>query len=643
MGLGNSLRAGRAVIEISLTTNRLQRQLTGLARMVAGVGRRLTSLGTLGASSGGLGGLFNLLVGSQAARALAWPVQLAANLEKTQAGFTALTGDAEQAKRLVGDLEQFSKISLVDLKALEQAAELLLGFGQSADNTKTIVKALSAVARGDSQRLERLALAIAQVNTANRLMGQEARQAAESGLNLLSLIAEKTGESIEAVRERMAAGAISAHEVNEALVRAASGGGRFGQVLEKMSATVLGQFNKLKSGVRLLVRPIGQELLPSLRSVLMVLNDAIAPATVMMKNNAGLAAGVVALTGSLLGGLAALAATGLAVQVLGFGLAGLAGLAGAGGSALGAMLSPVGLLVAGLAGLSTWFVRSTETGQGMATKLASHFEWMRGVFGQTWKAITKALAGGDLAAAGRVAMAGLQLAWLEGTGGLREIWSAFRNVIEETTHKITFAVMEAFEVMFAHLKRGWLETRDFVLDLLDVIYTEAGKLGKSQENKDLRDQLLYDRINERESVRRGDAKNLEAQLQKKLDAIEAARVEAAKKRDNELVGRLEKQRQALMNARAEYEKARAAASQVPPVEAAFGGLPGQLKQAAAVAHAAAGGFQTRQGAFGGRGLGQRADRLGVGIAQSQLKVLEDVSGFLSNIDRNLEEGLVTVV
>ena len=61
MVTGRQLRAGRAVIELSLLDTRLQKQLAGISRRFRRLGAEMVNLGTLGVGRSGLGGLLYLL------------------------------------------------------------------------------------------------------------------------------------------------------------------------------------------------------------------------------------------------------------------------------------------------------------------------------------------------------------------------------------------------------------------------------------------------------------------------------------------------------------------------------------------------------------------------------------------------------
>jgi hypothetical protein len=99
---------------------------------------------------------------------------------------------------------------------------------------------------------------------------------------------------------------------------------------------------------------------------------------------------------------------------------------------LTALLSPIGLVVAGLALVAAGaiaagvaFLKYTAIGRGMASAISF-------ALGQLWTRVTEvfqgiwnAIAKGDLALAGDIAMKGLEIAWATGLVALRQLWSDF--------------------------------------------------------------------------------------------------------------------------------------------------------------------------------------------------------------------------
>lgn len=99
------------------------------------------------------------------------------------------------------------------------------------------------------------------------------------------------------------------------------------------------------------------------------------------------------------------------------------------GGAFAALTSPIGLVTAGLLGATAAWATFTRTGQRASAAIKE-------TFSTTFGGIKDALLSGDLALAGKVAMAGLKLAWFQGIRGLREAWLEFKVGILNITDSL---------------------------------------------------------------------------------------------------------------------------------------------------------------------------------------------------------------
>lgn len=146
-----------------------------------------------------------------------------------------------------------------------------------------------------------------------------------------------------------------------------------------------------------------------------------------------------------------LIAIGSAASIAGFAVAGFVTLASAGFTviavavklvvaAVGLLLSPIGLIGLAIGGIVAAFLTWTETGRSVADSIGGYFTGMWSklkagvmdvvkVFTDTFGGIVAALKKGDLALAGEIAMAGLQVVWAKASLGMTQVWVAFKETI----------------------------------------------------------------------------------------------------------------------------------------------------------------------------------------------------------------------
>lgn len=116
-----------------------------------------------------------------------------------------------------------------------------------------------------------------------------------------------------------------------------------------------------------------------------------------------------------------------------------------------ALAGPWGLLVAGVVAATAAFFKFTKTGQEMWTRITAGVSNMVKVVTGYFKAIGAALAKGDLALAGEVAISGLKLAFLK---GLATIKSGFVKLGEIGTEVLSTILLTGNDIWDGMVK-GW--------------------------------------------------------------------------------------------------------------------------------------------------------------------------------------------
>jgi hypothetical protein len=166
---------------------------------------------------------------------------------------------------------------------------------------------------------------------------------------------------------------------------------------------------------------------------------------------------------------AAITAAGAATIGLGFAFTGMAKaldlviapirmagmLTGLLGAVVSALVSPLGLVAAAVAGLGAAVLIYTDAGAKALAWLGDTFKWLRDTVGAVIGGITDALSGGDIAAAADVLWAALRLAWVAGTNKLNEIWLSAANWIATQLIDIWAGVRDAFEFAVDAMARAW--------------------------------------------------------------------------------------------------------------------------------------------------------------------------------------------
>lgn len=226
--------------------------------------------------------------------------------------------------------------------------------------------------------------------------------------------------------------------------------------------TLQGDATILRSAIEGLAIAVGETLVKALRGVIQPVTKVVGAVAQWVRENqqlvTGLALGIVAVgaAGATLIGL------GVAAQAAGFVLGGLASVLAtvkvalvATVSMFGALLSPIGLVVVAVAGLSAAVLVHT----GAAGKALG---WLKERFGElgTWvktvlDGITKALQRGDIELATRVLWAALRVAWYQGTTALREAWEGLKSKCLSIVDDFVYGSQSAWVLFVTKTKEYW--------------------------------------------------------------------------------------------------------------------------------------------------------------------------------------------
>ena len=252
-------KVGELLVDVLARTTGLQKGLKkgeqSLSKFKASVRSSIGTLSQLAGVAGGFAGF-------------GFAVKLAADAEQAKVAFSTMLGSAEAGKQMFSDLQKFAASTPLQLTTLQDASRTLLAFGVEGEQVITTLRMLGDAAGGDAQRMQSLALVFGQVSSAGKLTGGDLLQMINAGFNPLNYIAKRTGETMEALRDRMSKGAIGIAEVKQAFQDATGPGGQFFQMMEKQSKTLAGRFSTFRDNVAALAMQIGDVLLPTLGKII---------------------------------------------------------------------------------------------------------------------------------------------------------------------------------------------------------------------------------------------------------------------------------------------------------------------------------------------------------------------------------------
>lgn len=203
-----------------------------------------------------LGGLGVAIAGIGAAS-----VKAAADMEQTRKAFTTLLKDATLAKDFLAELETFAANTPFELPGLLQASKKMLAFGFTAQQVIPVLTAVgdSAAALGMGQDgIDRLTIAIGQMQAKGKVSAEEMLQLAEAGVPAWQMLADAMGTSIPQAMKMAEKGTIDSATGIQAIISGMNS--KFGGMMQEQSSTINGMLSNIQDSIGQTMVVIGDEI-----------------------------------------------------------------------------------------------------------------------------------------------------------------------------------------------------------------------------------------------------------------------------------------------------------------------------------------------------------------------------------------------
>lgn len=171
-------------------------------------------------------------------------VGMDAEMQKTNLQ-TLFQGNTAAAEAMYKKIADYGMKTPYEKTELIEGQKTMMSFGLSSEFAFSKLKQIGDIALGDKEKMKSLSLAFSQATSAGKLQGQDLLQMINAGFNPLQVISERTGVSMEKMKDRMSKGKISAAELSQAFEWATDKQGLFYQGAEKASQTLKGKISNL--------------------------------------------------------------------------------------------------------------------------------------------------------------------------------------------------------------------------------------------------------------------------------------------------------------------------------------------------------------------------------------------------------------
>jgi hypothetical protein len=234
--------------------------------------------------------------------------------------------------------------------------------------------------------------------------------------------------------------------------------------------------DKISIAIAALRNRIGAALGPSLIKLSNLMVDVIGHASTFIANNQALLVSLAkwaAIGGVVLGGIAAVGAAGLALSGVMGGLAAIGGAVATVftliGGAIAFVLSPLGLVLAGVIGAAGAFVYFSGVGSTALNYITEKFGQLREWIMPIIDGVTTALMSGQWAAAGKIAMLALEQAIRVGTQPIYNLWTDVYSFLATTTVSLMATIANTFASGWTSVVNGFATATTWLTNIFASI------------------------------------------------------------------------------------------------------------------------------------------------------------------------------
>ncbi|WP_353122665.1 tape measure protein [Dysgonomonas capnocytophagoides] len=184
-------------------------------------------------------------------------VNVHGEMQQLNIAFSTMLKSQEKADTLMSGLKTFATDTPFGLMDSAKGAKQLLAYGTTAENIIGDLKMLGNVASGVSAPLGDIVYLYGTLRSQGRAYAVDIRQFAGRGIPIYAELAKVLKVNVDQVNDLVSAGKVGFPEVEQAFKNMTSGGGMFEGLMEKQTASVTGQIEKLKDNIQFMFDAIG--------------------------------------------------------------------------------------------------------------------------------------------------------------------------------------------------------------------------------------------------------------------------------------------------------------------------------------------------------------------------------------------------
>lgn len=197
-------------------------------------------------------------------------INLNASLEQARISFTTMLGSAQQADTFLRQLADFAAETPFEFPELVDASKRLFAFGFTAQEVVPMLTAVgdaAAALGGSGALIQRITLALGQMQAKAKVSGEEIRQLAEAGIPAWKMLADAMGKPIPVVMKLSEQGKISSRVFIDAFQEFSKQ--NYGDMMKKQSTTFVGAMSTIKDNLRMAIADGTKPLFDSISALVL--------------------------------------------------------------------------------------------------------------------------------------------------------------------------------------------------------------------------------------------------------------------------------------------------------------------------------------------------------------------------------------
>jgi len=213
-----------------------------------------------------------LAIIDQVAKLTKEAISLSNSFDKAQKSFTAFTGNADKAAKLVNDLTGVANRNILDPEQVFKAGQSLLAFGESAEKLPATLERVALIGRATGKDFNELALIYGKARTAGVLYAEDINQLVEAGIPIIQEFASQLGVSTAQVKKLASEGKISFEELQLAFFNLSKEGSQFSKLAAEQATTLPNLYQQTVNKLKPILLGLGDFLSNVLKSSLFQFN-----------------------------------------------------------------------------------------------------------------------------------------------------------------------------------------------------------------------------------------------------------------------------------------------------------------------------------------------------------------------------------